>query len=479
MLRVNIFIAEMAEKFKNTVRIQSSSSTEHAGSGEVLCNLCTEPKSTAIKSCLVCFLSYCPTHLEPHQKIPALKKHKLIHPVDNLESRLCKTHGEPLELFCREDQMFLCEFCQKEEHYNHVTMTLEEEAQIRQEQLGIERKGTDQMIQARQQKIHAIQCSLDASRNNAEEAVSCSRDTMAALVGYMKRSQKELTEVINIKLKTREKEANDFIQELNAEITKIELKQQQLNSVSLTADPFKFLENVLSLPTVCPQVKDWSDVGFNADQFAIQESLAKLETSITRKINKLCDPSFKEKQKYAVNVTFDPDTAHADLSVSDEGKRLAHGNRKRVQNKPERFDHVLNVLALEGFSSGKFYYEVLVKDKTQWDLGVASEFINRKGDIRLSPKNGYWTIWLRKGVELTANAGPPVKLHVRRIPEKVGVFVDYEEGQVSFYDADVGANLFSFFGCNFTGKLFPFFSPCGNDEGKNLAPLIITPVTYN
>lgn len=479
MLRVTVFVAEMAEKFKNMVKVQSSSAAEHAGTGEVLCDVCTEPKSTAIKSCLVCFLSYCQTHLERHRKIPALKKHKLIHPVNNLESRLCNAHSEPLELFCRVDQTFLCGLCRNEEHKTHETVTLEEEAETRREQLGVEKKSTDQMIQARQQKMYAIQSSLDASRNNAEEALLCSRDTMDALVDYIKRSQKELSEVINTKLKTKEKEANDFLQELNAEIKKIQLKQQQLDCISLTGDPFKFLESVLSLPIVCPQVKDWSDVGFNAEQFAIQESMAELETSIKTKINKLCDPSFKEKQKHAVTVTFDPDTAHADLSVSDDGKRVAYGNQKKVQNKPERFDHVLNVLAQEGFSSGKFYYEVLVKDKTEWDLGVAYDVINRKGDIRLSPKNGYWTIWLRKGNELTANTGPPVKLHVRRIPEKVGVFVDYEEGRVSFYDVDVWANIFSFFGCNFTRKLFPFFSPCGNGKGKNLAPLIITPVTHN
>lgn len=477
LLRVNIVIAEMTEQFKNRVK-KSSSAPEHSGSGEVLCSLCTEPKSSAIKSCLVCFLSYCQTHLEPHQTIPALKKHKLIPPVDNLENRVCEFHGEPLEFFCRVDKMFLCASCTNEEHKKHEAVTLEEEAQTRKQQLGTEKECTDQMIKARQQKIHAIQCSLDASRNNAEEAESCSRDTMTALVDYIKRSQNELTEVISEKLKTRENKAEDFIKALNAEVMGLTLKNQQLN-ISPTEDPLNFLENALSLTISSPQVKDWSEVSFNTDQFAFQESLAELETSITTKINKVCDPSFKAKKEYAVNVMFDPDTAHADLSVSDDGKQVVYGNLRKVPNKPKRFDHVLNVLAKEGFSSGRFYYEVQVKDKTQWDLGVAYEFINRKGDIRLSPTNGYWTIWLRKGKELTANAGPPISLKVRDMPEKIGVFLDYEEGQVSFYNVDLRANIFSFYGCTFTGKLFPFFSPCGSDGGKNLAPLIITPVTYN
>ncbi|XP_072251469.1 E3 ubiquitin-protein ligase TRIM21-like [Leuresthes tenuis] len=217
-----------------------------------------------------------------------------------------------------------------------------------------------------------------------------------------------------------------------------------------------------------------------SNQLQIQEAMAKLETSITKEISTVCDPTFRDKQRHAVDVTFDPDTANHCLNVSEDGKQVTHRNHKKlVTNKPQRFDTVFNVLAKEGFSSGKFYYEVQVKDKTQWDLGVASECISRKGDIRLSPKSGYWTIWLRKGKEFTANAGPAINLHVREMPEKIGVFVDYEDGEVSFYNVDARACIYSFTGCTFTKRLFPFFSPCSNDGGKNSAPLIITPVTYS
>lgn len=480
MLRVNIFIAEMAEKFKKTAERKSCNTPDQAESGKVLCDLCTKPKLTARKSCLVCFTSYCQTHLEPHQKISALKKHKLIPPVKNLESRICKDHDEPLELFCKADQMFLCESCKNKDHKTHKVVSLEEESQMRKTQLGIEKADTDQMIQARQQKILEIQHILEASRNNAEGAVSCSKHVITAMVDYIKRSQTEMTEVIKMKLKKIEKEAKSLMNEVDGEIMQIKLKNLELNDVSVTDDHFTFLENILSLTISSPEVKDWSDVTITSDQFTIQEAMAKLETTITHEINALCDPTFKEKQKYAVEVKLDPDTANPSLNVSDDGKQVACGNTKReVRNKPERFDHVLNVLAKEGFSVGKFYYEVQVKDKTQWDLGVASESINRKGDIRLSPKNGYWTIWLRKGNELTANAGPAIKLHLREMPQKVGVFVDYEGGEVSFYDVDARACIYSFLGCAFTEKLFPFFSPCSNDGDKNSAPLIITPVIHN
>ncbi|KAI3351134.1 hypothetical protein L3Q82_005693 [Scortum barcoo] len=447
MLRVNTFIAQMAAEVAKIGK-KSCDAPEQAGSGNVLCGICTGAKLTALKSCLVCFMSFCETHLEPHQRISALKKHKLIHPVEDLESRICKVHDTPLELFCRTDQMFVCESCKDKDHQSHKIVSLEEEAQVRNTQLGITRKSMDEMIQVRQQKIHEIQCSMEACRNNAAKALSYNMHVMTTVADYIKRSQADLAELIEAKQKITKTEAEGFIKELEEEIMQIKQKNLQLNQVSLTNDALTFLENVLLHNLTPPQVKDWSDMRLDSDQFTVREALAKLETTVMREIRQLCDPNLKEMQRHAVDVTLDSDTASPYLNISEDGKQVTHSNKKKnLPNKPERFDNVLNVLAKEGISSGKFYYEVQVKDKTNWDLGIAKQSINRKGDIRLSPNRGYWTIWLRKGNELTANADPAITLHICEIPKKVGVYVDYEKGQVSFYDVDSRAHIFSFAGC--------------------------------
>uniref|UniRef100_A0A3Q3EB05 Bloodthirsty-related gene family, member 2 n=1 Tax=Labrus bergylta TaxID=56723 RepID=A0A3Q3EB05_9LABR len=417
-LCVNTVLANAAEKVKKTIQERPHDIPEKAGSGHVLCGMCTGGKLKATKSCLTCFMSYCDAHLEPHQRLLPLRKHKLINPVEDLVSRICKEHGEPLELFCKVDSMFLCRVCVDSDHKSHKTVSVEEEAEMRKDELGKEKKDMDQMIQTHQQKLLEIQHSVEASGNNAEKALAYSKHVMTALVDYIRRSQVELSEVIQTKKKKTEEDG------------KASLK------------------------------------------------ISFLSPSLLHRL--LCDPDLKKMQFHAVNLTLDPDTANPSLIVSEDGKEVKCGDRKRnVPDKPERFDHVLNVLAKESFNSGKFYFEVQVRGKTQWDLGVTNQSINRKGDMRLSPKSGYWTIWLRKGNEFTANAGPAINLHVREIPQKVGVFVDYGEGQVSFYDVDARARIFSFTGCNFTESLFPYFGPCGNDGGKNSAPLIISPVCNN
>ncbi|XP_053191561.1 E3 ubiquitin-protein ligase TRIM21-like [Scomber japonicus] len=187
--------------------------------------------------------------------------------------------------------------------------------------------------------------------------------------------------------------------------------------------------------------------------------------------------SYETTTQYAVDVTLDPDTAHPELILSADRKQVYHGDvRKNLPDNPKRFTRYAIVLGKQSFPSGRFYFEVQVKEKTKWDLGVVRESINRKGNITLSPKDGFWTIWLRKGNEYKALDSPSVVLSLNPQPQKVGVFVDYEEGLVSFYDVDAAALIYSFTGCSFTEKLYPYFDPCFNDGGTNSAPLIICPV---
>ncbi len=181
-----------------------------------------------------------------------------------------------------------------------------------------------------------------------------------------------------------------------------------------------------------------------------------------------------------MDVTLHPDTAQPNLILSDDGKQVSDGDiRQKLPDKPERFDYCVCVLGKEGFSSGRFYFEVQVKGKTGWDLGVVRESINRKGKITARPSDGYWSVILRNGDEYKACAGPLVSLSLRVKPQRVGVFVDYEEGLVSFYDVESSSHIYSFTAQSFTEKLYPYFNPDLNDGGKNSSPLIITPVNYN
>ncbi|XP_053350997.1 butyrophilin subfamily 1 member A1-like [Clarias gariepinus] len=180
---------------------------------------------------------------------------------------------------------------------------------------------------------------------------------------------------------------------------------------------------------------------------------------------------------FSVDVTLDPDTAHPLLILSDDGKEVRGGvTEQNLPDTPQRFTNYPCVVGKQSFSSGRFYYEVQVSGKIKWRLGVMRENINRKEWITLRPQDGVWTVALRDENEYKALADPRVPLTLREKVKKVGVFVDYEEGLVSFYDVNSRSHIYSFTGQTFTEKLYPVFDPRLNDGGKNAAPLIICPV---
>ncbi|XP_078138073.1 E3 ubiquitin-protein ligase TRIM21-like [Centroberyx gerrardi] len=482
-LRVNTFISEMAAQFRKSAQMKASSCPDQrcAKPGEVPCDVCTGTKLKALKSCLVCLASYCETHLEPHHIIKSMKTHKLIDPVENLEGRMCKEHDGPLQLFCKTDQMCVCLLCTESDHKSHDIVPLKEGYEGKKAELGKTEAEIQQKIQERQLKIQEIKHSVELSKEDADREIADSVRVFTALMQSVERGQAELIETIQEKQKTTEKQAEGFIKELEQEISELMKRTAEVEQLSRTEDHLHLLQSFPSLNTP-PHTKDWTEVSVHRSSYegTVRRAVAQLEETLRKEMEKLHEAELKRVQQYAVDVTLDPDTAlPSHLILSDDGKQVNCGDvKKNLPENPERFSSCSCVLGKQSFSSGRFYYEVQVKGKTDWDLGVARGSINRKGQITLSPKNGYWTICLRNGNEYKALADPDVLLSLKSKPQKVGVFVDYEEGLVSFYDVDAAALIYSFTGCTFTEKLYPYFGPSNNDGGKNSAPLIISPVNH-
>ncbi|XP_047675800.1 butyrophilin subfamily 1 member A1-like [Tachysurus fulvidraco] len=185
-----------------------------------------------------------------------------------------------------------------------------------------------------------------------------------------------------------------------------------------------------------------------------------------------------KKKMFRVDVTLDPDSAHPQLILSDDGKQVTHVDTPQdLPDSPQRFNYP-SVLGNQSFCSGRFYYEVQVRGKTDWTLGVVKENINRKGEIVWCPQNGFWIVGLFNENQYSTYDSPSVPLTLREKVEVVGVFVDYEEGLVSFYDVKSRSHIYSFTDQSFCSeKLYPYFCPRYKEDGRNSAPLIISDVT--
>uniref|UniRef100_UPI0037E80FEF E3 ubiquitin-protein ligase TRIM39-like isoform X2 n=1 Tax=Semicossyphus pulcher TaxID=241346 RepID=UPI0037E80FEF len=468
-LRVNTFISEMAAH---------SSEKQRTNAGEVLCDVCTETKQEALKSCLVCLVSYCETHLELHRSVPALKRHELIDPVENLEGRMCKKHQRPLEQFCKTDQLCVCRFCTESEHKFHRIVSLREEYEVKKAELGKTEAEVQQMIQKRRLKIEQIKESVRVSKEDADRETATSVQIFTTLVQSVERNLAELIDVIEEKQKTTENQAESFIKELEEEISELEKRSAEVEQLSRNEDHLQFLQSFSSL-NPAPPTKDWTKVRVHSScKGTLKKSVTQLEETLVQEMRTLCaDALLKMARQYSVDVTLDPETAHPKLILSDDGKQVSHGDVNQcLPDSPKRITTYFGVLGKQSFSSGRFYYEVQVKGKTDWILGVVRESVNRKGNFTFCPNNGQLMICLTNEDEYKALSEPSLSLSLKSKPQKVGVFVDYEEGLVSFHDVDARAHMVSFTGCNFTEKLYPFFNPKNSKGGKNSTPLIICPV---
>ncbi|XP_063356842.1 E3 ubiquitin-protein ligase TRIM21-like [Pelmatolapia mariae] len=481
-LRVNTFISEMVAQFRREAQQKASSCSSEqqaAKPGEVPCDVCTGTRLKALKSCLVCQTSYCQTHLEPHLTVKRLKRHQLIDAVENLEGRMCTKHDKLLELFCKTDQTCVCVLCSVLDHKNHEFVPLREEYEGKKAELEKTEAEIQQMIQKRRLKIQEITESVKMSKDAADRQKAEGVQVFTALMESVERRLKELMKEIEDKQETTEKQAEGLIKDLEQEISELMERSSEVEQLSRSEDHLHLLQSFASLKAA-PPTKDLTEVRVHPPSYegTVGRAVAQLEETVWKPMKKkLFEAELQRVQQHEVDVTLDPDTAHPGLILSDDGKQVYHSDvRKNLPDNPERFSQSACVLGEQSFSSGRFYFEVQVKGKTKWTLGVATESINRKGKVTLSPQDGFWTVWLRNGNEYIACADPPVDLHLHPGPEKVGVFVDYEEGLVSFYDVGAAALIYSFTGCSFTHKLHPYFCLCNNDGGKNSAPLIICPV---
>lgn len=177
----------------------------------------------------------------------------------------------------------------------------------------------------------------------------------------------------------------------------------------------------------------------------------------------------------SADVRLDPDTAYSRLIVSEDRKCVRYGDTKqKLPDNPERFYRYNIVLGSQCLSSGRHYWEVEVGDRSEWGLGVCKENVDRKEVVFLSPHYGFWVIRLRKGSEYRAGTDEYPLLSLPVPPRRVGVFLDYEAHDISFYNVtDNGSHIFTFPHYPFPGRLLPYFSPCYSIGANNTAPLAI------
>uniref|UniRef100_A0A8C4XG96 Butyrophilin subfamily 1 member A1-like n=1 Tax=Erpetoichthys calabaricus TaxID=27687 RepID=A0A8C4XG96_ERPCA len=167
---------------------------------------------------------------------------------------------------------------------------------------------------------------------------------------------------------------------------------------------------------------------------------------------------WKSIQENEVDVVLFPDTAHHELSLSDDASQV------RFTGSTQGPDRWYCVTGSNWFTKGNCYWEVEVGEKASWALGLATERIKESRVIPENPENGFWIIRLCGGKKFEAVSSTVSALHGK--PKKVGIYKTTKE--LSFYDAEMRTCIHTFY-IEYPGVLYPVFSPGSRDKG----PLII------
>nr|XP_003416516.1 butyrophilin subfamily 2 member A2 isoform X2 [Loxodonta africana] len=221
---------------------------------------------------------------------------------------------------------------------------------------------------------------------------------------------------------------------------------------------------ILIAGTVCPVKKHHRE----KEVLSVEKEDEQEETEIMEELQE--ELRWRRTLLHAADVVLDPDTAHPELFLSQDRRSVIRGpSRQSVPDNPERFDCQPCVLGQESFDSGKHYWEVEMENVMVWAMGVCRDSVERKGEALLVPQNGFWALEMF-GNQYRALSSPETIIPLKEPLCRVGIFLNYEAGDVSFYNMRDRSHIYTYPRLTFTGPLRPFFR-LGSDD----SPLIICP----
>lgn len=381
---------------------------------------------------------------------------------DEPQGQRCMIHGEKLHLFCEEDGQILCWVCaQYQKHREHHTVPIDAAAQEYQEKLQVALK----KLRCQQELAEKLEIDVAMKRAECKTKVEMHKSRIHAEFVQQKNFLAEEEQRQLQALEAEEREQLRILGETEADLAQQSQALQELISELERRRRGSPLELLQEVTVVLARSESWS--------------LEELKV-ISPDLRSVCHvPGLKKMLRTCgVHITLDPQTANPQLIISEDLRQVRLANTwQDVPKNEERFDNYPMVLGAQHFNSGKHYWEVSVRGKRAWDLGVCRASVQRKGNFVLNTERGFWTIWLWKVKQYEAGTCSPTPLHLRVPPYQVGIFLDYEASTVSFYNVtDHGSLIYTFSDCDFAGPLRPFFSPGFNDDGKNGAPLTLCPL---
>ncbi|XP_076738511.1 tripartite motif-containing protein 16-like [Maylandia zebra] len=472
VLEKNVMFAALVEQLKKTGLQAAPADHCYAGPEDVACDVCTGRKLKAIKSCLVCLISYCEKHLQPHYDVVQFQKHKLVAPSKKLQENICSRHDEVMKIFCRTDQQSICYLCTMDEHKGHETVPAAAERTEKQKELEVRRLNIQQRIQEREKDVKLLQQEVEAINGSADKAVEDSEKMFTELIRLLQKRSSDVKQQVRSQQETEVSRVKELQEKLEQEIAELKRKDGELEQLSHTEDHNQFLHNYPSLSALSESTHSSSinirPLSYFEDvtaavsetrdklQDILREEWTNISLTVTEEDVLLSPPEPKTRAgflKYSCEITLDPNTTHTRLLLSEGNRKVTCMEQQSYSDHPDRFTVWCQVLSRESLT-GRCYWEV------EWRGGVgvavAYKNISRAGwdyECGFGYNDKSWALYCDTDSYRFLHNNVQTHLSGPR-SSRVGVYLDHRAGILSFYSVSETMTLLHRVQTTFTQPLY-------------------------
>uniref|UniRef100_A0A8D3E8A1 Si:dkey-29p10.4 n=1 Tax=Scophthalmus maximus TaxID=52904 RepID=A0A8D3E8A1_SCOMX len=424
-------------------RVGIFSTAENKNTSHVPCHYC--PKSgyqSAVKTCLVCGASMCSEHLRPHLDSPVFQNHTLVPPVEDISPWRCQEHQEINRIYCRQCAVCVCTVCTViGSHRDHVCIGIREAERELRVVLSEAREGV-------QQQYGAIREALEQEEQSALRCVMKEEGRVLGgleeKLGHLRSSLLSVQQGLHTLEGLADTRGDKRIQE-QAFIMEYSKTSQMVSNMGSRVEQFEAPEEVDRARLKCLQ--RWTEKRLEAVTLTVSGK--------DRDLYRLL---------YGTSPLLDADTAHSKLQLSENNRKVTYSEAQQFYPEhEERFSSFPQVLASSSLERGRWYWEANVSvDEGRWKVGLCEAQIERKGqrdNSRLGFNSHSWCLSCdRRKVEVLHNK-VSLPVDVDRL-QRVGVFLDFDEGILSFFNATPGGSLtlIHSYKHRFTDPLYPALS---------------------
>ncbi|XP_068118740.1 E3 ubiquitin/ISG15 ligase TRIM25-like [Hyperolius riggenbachi] len=403
----------------------------------IKCTYCIDSPVTAVKTCLRCEASLCDRHLKVHSKSP---EHVLCDPTADLESRKCAKHGKVLKYYCQEESIGICcKSClQENKHRGRTIRPLKEESKKRKQEC---QQTLEKLTTRRDVAEKKIQ-SLQNQKGQVEEHTYVVKEKVILLFKILRRQQDDLE---NRVLKDISNKKEQISGSLSQQVHQLEMRKDELSrklrhlkDICNTADPLNVVWESYREDSGVYDKDNHEENEFEKNQDIVNVDETLIALNIRKELGDILNNAMKalltpEKS----DICLDKDTAANNVQVSRDLK-VAFGLEKYEtdEKKPEEFDSY-QVISSTEFHAGKHYWEVDISGDNNFRIGLCYSSIDREGLLSVIGNNDASWCFVHSGNGFSfKHSNTEHGLSQETFIRRLGIYLDYEAGRISFYKVD-------------------------------------------